>query len=75
MMSSLFATTVFTEKSNEIVVTWSTRDDTIESIVEYIFDGVMQRANGSSQKFVDGGDKKKSQYIHRVKLLFPFLLY
>lgn len=68
-MSFLFATTVFTEKSNEVVVTWSTRDDAIESIVEYGFVSLTQRANGTSQQFVDGGDKKKSQYIHRVKLL------
>ncbi|XP_039959168.1 acid phosphatase type 7 isoform X3 [Bactrocera tryoni] len=59
----------FGEKSNDVVVTWSTRDDAIESIVEYGFIGFTQRANGTSQQFVDGGDKKKSQYIHRVYLL------
>ncbi|XP_054727487.1 acid phosphatase type 7 isoform X3 [Anastrepha obliqua] len=59
----------FGEQPNEVVVTWSTRDDAIESIVEYGFDGLTQHANGTSLKFVDGGDKQKSQYIHRVKLL------
>ncbi|XP_067636853.1 acid phosphatase type 7 isoform X3 [Eurosta solidaginis] len=58
----------FGEQSNEVVVTWSTRDDAIESIVEYGLDGLTQQANGTSQKFVDGGDKQKSQYIHRVRL-------
>uniref|UniRef100_W8BJP0 Purple acid phosphatase n=1 Tax=Ceratitis capitata TaxID=7213 RepID=W8BJP0_CERCA len=58
----------FGEHTNEVVVTWSTRDDAIESIVEYGLKGFTRRVNGTSEKFVDGGDKKKSQYIHRVKL-------
>lgn len=38
-------------------------------MVEYgIGDELNQRAVGSSHKFVDGGPKKKSQYIHRVTL-------
>ncbi|KAJ8719861.1 hypothetical protein PYW08_012036 [Mythimna loreyi] len=58
----------FGEKVNDIVVTWSTFDDTVESIVEY-GEGVMdQQSKGSSKRFVDGGLLKRSQYIHTVTL-------
>lgn len=51
------------------MVTWSTIDDAEESIVEYGFGKTLdERAVGTSQKFVDGGPGKKSQYIHRVSL-------
>lgn len=56
------------ENVSEIVVTWSTRDDTVNSIVEYGINGMILTAKGASQKFVDGGAEKSSQYIHRVKL-------
>lgn len=53
---------------NEIVVTWSTVNRTIESLVEYGIGGLILSANGTSTAFVDGGRKKHIQYIHRVKL-------
>lgn len=56
------------ENIYEIVVTWSTKNDTGESIVEYGINGFAMKANGYSTKFIDGGDKKESQYIHRVTL-------
>lgn len=34
--------------------------------VEYGINGLIQRATGTTQKFVDGGAAKRSQYIHRV---------
>ncbi|KAB0800087.1 hypothetical protein PPYR_07967 [Photinus pyralis] len=54
--------------SNEIVVTWSTFNDTKESIVKYGIGGTILTAKGSSKVFVDGGPKKHLQYIHRVIL-------
>ncbi|XP_014597779.1 PREDICTED: iron/zinc purple acid phosphatase-like protein [Polistes canadensis] len=53
---------------HDIVVTWSTRNDTGESIVEYGIGGFVLTARGNSTLFVDGGSKKKQQYIHRVWL-------
>lgn len=49
-----------------MVVTWSTMDDSAESIVEYGIDGFALTAQGESEKFVDGGSAKHSQYIHKV---------
>ncbi|XP_035729511.1 acid phosphatase type 7-like [Vespa mandarinia] len=53
---------------HDIVVTWSTRNDTGESIVEYGIGGFVLTATGNSTLFVDGGSKKRQQYIHRVWL-------
>ena len=53
---------------DEIVVTWSTFNDTTESVVEYGIGGFILTAKGSSKLFVDGGDAKHSQYIHTVRL-------
>lgn len=57
--------------ASEIVVTWSTRGlppDAASSIVEYgLEDHLGQRAEGTAVKFVDGGPKQMSQYIHRVR--------
>lgn len=53
---------------SQIVVTWSTTDDTKESVVEYGIGGLILKAHGFSTLFVDGGPKKHSQYIHRVVL-------
>lgn len=50
-----------------MVVTWSTMDDSTESIVEYGINGFTLTAQGESEKFVDGGNAKHSQYIHKVK--------
>ncbi|XP_066147683.1 acid phosphatase type 7 [Euwallacea fornicatus] len=52
----------------QIVVTWTTFNDTFDSTVEYGIDGLILKAKGSSNKFVDGGPEKHSQYIHRVTL-------
>ncbi|XP_001606004.2 acid phosphatase type 7 [Nasonia vitripennis] len=56
------------EDIHDIVVTWSTRQDTQESIVEYGINGYALTAYGNSTLFVDGGPKKHRQYIHRVWL-------
>lgn len=55
-----------TANTNEIVVTWSTMDNTDESVVEYGIHGYILRAVGKSEKFVDGGSAQHSQYIHKV---------
>lgn len=62
---------------HDIVVTWSTRDNTKESIVEYGIGGLILRSVGNSTLFVDGGHQKRKQYIHRVwlKNLTPNSLY
>lgn len=62
---------------SEIVVTWSTRslppDQEVGavSVVEYgqLVDGqvrLTQQARGKATKFVDGGHKQATQFIHRV---------
>ncbi|CAD6208214.1 GSCOCG00010467001-RA-CDS [Cotesia congregata] len=56
------------EKINDLVVTWSTKNDTKESIVEYGIDGFITRSKGTRTRFVDGGNKKREQFIHRVYL-------
>ncbi|XP_011301177.1 iron/zinc purple acid phosphatase-like protein [Fopius arisanus] len=58
----------FGENIRDIVVTWSTRDDTKESIVEYGIGGFALTARGNSTLFIDGGKQKRRQYIHRVYL-------
>lgn len=49
-------------------MTWSTRNDTEESLVEYGIGGLVFQAKGNSTLFIDGGAKKQRQYIHRVWL-------
>ncbi|RZF35571.1 hypothetical protein LSTR_LSTR005099 [Laodelphax striatellus] len=51
-----------------IVVTWSTKNDTNGSIVEYGIDGLIAKKHGTSTLFVDGGYLHNFQYIHRVVL-------
>lgn len=59
-----------TDNVSEIVVTWSTMDDAAESTVEYGINGFALIAHGESEKFVDGGNAKHSQYIHKVNFDF-----
>uniref|UniRef100_A0A1L8EFG2 Purple acid phosphatase n=1 Tax=Haematobia irritans TaxID=7368 RepID=A0A1L8EFG2_HAEIR len=62
----------FGENTDEIIVMWSTRNSTNQSIVVYGEDfrkvHSLKYALGSSSLFVDGGPKKSSQYIHTVLL-------
>ncbi|XP_039496997.1 acid phosphatase type 7 isoform X3 [Drosophila santomea] len=60
----------FGETVLDMVVTWNTRDNTNESICEFGIDGLHQRVKAARMptKFVDGGAKKATQYIHRVTL-------
>lgn len=58
----------FGDNTNEIVVTWSTFNETKDSIVEYGINGLILTATGKSTLFVDGGPENHSQWIHRVKL-------
>uniref|UniRef100_D3TQW3 Purple acid phosphatase n=1 Tax=Glossina morsitans morsitans TaxID=37546 RepID=D3TQW3_GLOMM len=62
----------FGEESNEIVITWSTRDDTNQTVVLYR-ENVNSSYNwltaeGVAKQFVDGGLKKSKQFIHKVVL-------
>lgn len=58
----------FVESASEIVVTWSTINDTGDSVVEYGKSKLILKAFGKSKLFVDGGPTKRSQYIHNVHL-------
>ncbi|CAG4992567.1 unnamed protein product [Colias eurytheme] len=58
----------FGEKSNDIVVTWTTFNNTHESRVQY-GQGIMdQEAVGTRTRFTDGGPLKRFMWIHRVTL-------
>lgn len=56
------------QNTSEIVVTWSTMNQTQESIVEYGINGLILQAVGVSEAFIDGGPKQHTQYIHRTIL-------
>jgi hypothetical protein len=56
------------EQVHDIVVTWSTKQDTHKSIVEYGIGELILIAYGNSTLFIDGGPKKHKQYIHRTWL-------
>lgn len=56
------------ENLSSIVVTWSTKHSTKDSIVEYGINGLIKQAHGDEKLFVDGGPEKQSQHIHRVTL-------
>lgn len=51
-----------------MVVTWNTVDPTENTVVEYGIGGLILRAEGDSQVFIDGGEKERLQFIHRVTL-------
>eukprot|EP00095_Tigriopus_kingsejongensis_P003965 maker-scaffold79_size400133-snap-gene-3.16 protein:Tk03965 transcript:maker-scaffold79_size400133-snap-gene-3.16-mRNA-1 annotation:"iron zinc purple acid phosphatase-like protein" len=57
------------EDPSQFIVTWSTWNDTV-SLVKYgkEFAELNLLAEGSSSLFVDGGQEKRHQYIHRVTL-------
>lgn len=59
---------LFLESVSELVVTWTTWNNTDESIVKYGINGPILKASGTSTLFVDGGDLHRTEYIHRVKL-------
>lgn len=52
----------------EMFVTWTTFSQTSSSVVEYGINGLILKKTGESQKFIDGGEEKRTMYIHRVKL-------
>ncbi|XP_075234057.1 acid phosphatase type 7 [Lycorma delicatula] len=56
------------ENLSSIVVTWSTKQSTNSSIVEYGINGLVKSAFGYQKLFVDGGPLKRFEYIHRVVL-------
>ncbi|XP_032518241.2 acid phosphatase type 7 isoform X1 [Danaus plexippus] len=58
----------FGSKTNDIVVTWTTFNDTQESRVQYGVGVMDQEAVGSSTVFTDGGRRKRTMWIHRVLL-------
>lgn len=51
-----------------MVVTWVTFDKANTSTVEYGKRKLDSIATGASSLFVDGGNEKRSMFIHRVKL-------
>lgn len=53
------------DSAYEITVTWSTWNETIDSVVEYGIGELNYQAQGKAQKFSQQG---REQYIHRVKL-------
>lgn len=57
-----------------MVITWSTMNDVGSdgSIVEYGINGFALTACGTTEKFVDDGPAKHTQYIHRVRFQFVF---
>lgn len=64
----IFLKYIISEKVNDIVVTWSTFNDTEESRVQYGVGIMDTEATGSSKLFIDGGKLMRSQYIHTVTL-------
>ncbi|XP_067011635.1 acid phosphatase type 7 [Anabrus simplex] len=61
----------FGDNPHEIIVTWSTKNNTIASVVEYGIGGLVKQAYGKPTLFrnpPEEGRPVKQQYIHRVKL-------
>ncbi|KAF6211415.1 hypothetical protein GE061_011927 [Apolygus lucorum] len=69
----------FGDNPSEIVVTWNTQAETPTAFVDYRaeFVRLKHRANGETKLFVDGGKRKRKQFVHRVYLknLKPSTLY
>lgn len=55
-------------KTNDIIVTWTTFNDTEESRVQYGVGDMNMEARGGSTLFTDGGSLRRSMFIHRVIL-------
>jgi len=51
-----------------LLLTWSTVNQTEQSVVLIQTKGGEKEYHGTSQQFVDGGQKKLSQWIHKVQL-------
>lgn len=66
---------MFTESDSEMVITWSTMDNTNESIVEYNLDVDLFQAKGIWNLIVDGGKKKHHQFIHKVCVIHLSLFF
>ncbi|XP_050344414.1 acid phosphatase type 7 isoform X1 [Nymphalis io] len=58
----------FGSKSNDIVVTWTTFNDTQESRVQYGEATMDKEAVGSRTLFTDGGKRRRKMWIHRTLL-------
>lgn len=58
----------FGSKTNDIVVTWTTFNDTQESRVQYGQDIMDKEAIGTRTEFTDGGKLKRKMWIHRTLL-------
>ncbi|KAL7632302.1 UNVERIFIED_CONTAM: hypothetical protein RMT77_017407 [Armadillidium vulgare] len=58
------------EQENEIVVTWVTTRKTNDSVVNYgpVDEGFSFTKKGLSTQFQDGGELRRTMYIHRVHL-------
>ena len=73
----LFISFIFIGDGQKFVVTWTTLSPTtssvIGSIVEFGSDpeNLENSVHGTEEVFVDGGDEKRKEYIHRV--IFPKL--
>lgn len=67
-LSFFFVLNDFSDKTNDIVVTWSTFNDTEESRVQYGVGAMDQDAVGTSWLFTDGGREQRTQWIHKVLL-------
>lgn len=60
----------FLANPSEMIVTWVTFTQTMTSSVEFGINlgGLNRRAEGSQTVFIDGGDEKRTLYIHRVTM-------
>ena len=56
---------------NQMYVVWSTQSDTNQPMVIYKEFGTKTKllSKGKTRKFTDGGIERRTQFIHRVKLM------